>query len=1054
MKKILDTQPKRSRSLFGASLTSLLLAVSMTACGGSSPSGGSSGTSVGSEHANPDGTGWFTEANFGGSASKLYITDVFWGRLVNVFDGNGNLRHRDYLIGEDIRSDGVDYQLDINAVTEQASLTILHPHGTGLYTLAFDRLDQNLGPILPKSDSGSAPPFSFVPRNATIGVRFSDLIKPGTINSSTLKLLVGNPPELPFEARLTVDPNYGDTVGGVFYPTRVLLDTTVSELEAGESLLPLNSLGLPPSKTTALPNVSLRIPSILDFSTGQFQVLTNLVGNGLSSSGNGPVDFSLPTKEVIRAMRSGGDALTTGDTNNGFLLDLNAPQIVGSQPVTILSVVADVSGGPGDYVVSFEYASLACAAAIEIGDVLSLPGVFAEATAPSSPPSLGLLADVRVKLLAGDPIDFHTGSGQVLSTFDKAGGDFSDCFMTFSPLATSLPSTGVSPDAHMVVRFSEPMDPSSVRPFDTFTVTRLSTNPGITGFVVGDISPSADLKEFRFIPSLPLAHSQGSGESYFMNLLDGEFGLTDLAGNALSESLDQVVFDMKVDAATERNGSIVLRFNNPNEDGDFLGTVPLTEYAGQFLLDPIRGLIRARPVERTAAVADRSQAVPSIMIALPAGVQTPLSPLGSRMMDVYRYFDVGLSVTDSSGYNMDIEGLNWAPLAGQLQADFFEEFEINLSHCLKMPDEQRNSALLPAKPTSGLLSSTFAENILPDPAATGDSVHPKALGYLIDPAELFIGASGAKFMPYPMNRNLPVSEFAYFTWRDTSVQAVGGVSSFGVPAAIEAVVGLTSTADTGTVAGQGNVPTIGLPLLMEFKCYPSDTGIGLNSLDCAIAINSSSKPTFRIFSTGGYDPGGNPIIKNPDTQPGPSGGYNQSSTSGLPIGAPTPKQDNVFYFGQLDLVIRVSRSYTRWLDTDESNPDFLSPVLEPRPSEQPSGSQLVLAYRGSTAIGTVTDKSKDPLLNASSLDAYGDELHAGAPPAPAPIQYGATVSKNPHINGFLQQDPVSKIAPWQDSVDSVDGGQYIQVRFSLIGNTETGLTPELSAFGLAYLRNS
>ena len=1052
MTMTLDPTQNRSCHSIGATFASLLLIASLASCGPGSPDSG--GGSIGSVSQNPDGTDWFTEENLGGSASELYIQDVFWGRLVNVVDGDGVLRHRDYLIGEDIRSDGVDYQLDINAVTEQATLTILHSHGTGLYTLALDRLDQNLGPILPKSDAGDSLPYSFVPRNATISVRFSDLIDPSTVNSSTLKLLVGNPPTLPFESRLTIDPNYGGTVDGVFYPTRVLLDTTVSELEAGGSLLPLNSLGLPSSKTTALPNVSLRIPTVLDFSTGQFQVLTNLTDHSLATSGNGPVDFGLPTKEVIRAMRSGGDALTTGDTNNGFLLDLNAPRLVGSQPVTLLSVVEDISGGEGDYVVSFEFASLPCAEAVKIGDVLRLPGVFAEATSPSAPPTVGLVSDVRVHLLAGDPIDFNPGSAQVLSTFDKAGGDFSDCFMTFSPLATNLPSGGVSPDAHLVVRFSEPMDPATVRPFDSFTLTRLSSNPGINGYVVGDISPSADLKEFRFIPSLPLAHSQGSGESYFMDLLDGELGLTDLAGNALAESLEQVVFDLDASAGTERNGSIVLRFNNPNEDGDFVGATPLTEYAGQFLVDPIRGLIMARPVERTAAVADGSQAVPSIMIALPAGVQTPLSPLGSRMMGLYRYCDVGFSITDSAGFNMDVEGLNWAPLAGQVQADFFEEFEINLTHSLKQPDEQRNAALLPSKPSSGLLSSAFAANRLANPAYTGVPAHDKALGYLIDPAELFIGASGAKFMPYPMNRNVPISEFNYFTWRDTSVQAVGGVSSFGVPLSIEAVVGLTATTDTGDTASQGNVPTIGLPLLMEFKCYPSDTGVGLNSLDCAIAINSSAKPTFRIFSTGGYNTSGNPVQKNPDTQPNPTGGFNASTTSGLPPGAPTPKQDNVFYYGQLDLVVRVSRSYTRWLDTDESNPDYLTPILEPRADDQPSGSELLLAYRGSTAIGTVTDKTMDPLLNADRLDAYGDELHLGAPAAPAPPQYGATVSRNPHINGFLHQDPTTKIAPWQDSIDNVDGGKYIQVRFTMIGNTETGLTPELSAFGLAYLRNS
>ncbi|MFT6714659.1 MAG: hypothetical protein ACJAVJ_001948 [Planctomycetota bacterium] len=1044
-----QTSPsKRTRTTFGATLASMVLLAGISACGGGSSATPSGGT-IGAEQTNPDGTVWFTEKNFGGAASSIFIRDVFWGRLVDVYDNTGALRNRDFLIGEDIQSDGVDYQLEINPVTEQASLTILRPFGSGLYTLAFDRLDQNLGPILPKSDTGSAPPYSFIPRNATIGVRFSDLIDPATLNQTTVKLRVGNPPVLPFEARLIVDPNYGGSQGGKFYPTRVLLDTTVSELEGGESLLPLNSLGLPASKVTSIPNVSLRIPTVKDFSSGQFQVLENLAGNGLSTSGNGPVDFNDPSLEVIRAMRSGGDALTTGDTNNGFLLDLNSPRIVGSQPASLLSVVPDANGTEKDFIVSLEYVSLACSKPLVEGDVIRLPGVFAEVTAPSGPPSLGQVGDIRVRLLSGEAFDFHSGPAEVLAPFNGAGGSISDCFVSFSPLAASLPSSSVSPDAQMVIRFSEPMDPSTLTPFDTFTVTRTSLNPGITGYVVGDVNASADLKEFRFVPSLPMAHTNGVSESYFMNLVAGDLGVTDLAGNALAETIEQISFDLNPTAATERNGSLVLRFENPNEDGDEANGVPLTEYSGQFLLDINRGLIRSRPVERRSAAADKTQAVPSIMIALTTGVQTPLSPLGSRMMGLYRYFDVGFSITDSSTYNMDVEGLNWSPLAGQVQADIFEEFEINLAHSNRMPDEHRLPSLLPQFTQSGLAGGLFTANILTDENASQISAHPKELGYLIDPAELFAGDSGTKFMPWPMNRNKAIADYSYFTWRDTANQSVGGPSNTGVPAIIEQDAGILASGLPGDIAPTGHIPTIGLPLLMEFKCFPSDTGVGLNSLDCAIAINSSPKPTFRIFSTGGYDTAGNPQVKNPDTQPSPTGGFNANPALSIAIGANTSKTDNVFYYGQLDLVVRVSRTHTRWLNTEEGAPDYLSPVIEPRADDQPAGTELIMAYRGSTQISAQADAEIDPLLNADSLDAYGDEF-----PTTGLSLYGFTSQRNSHITGFLQQDSVTKIAPWQSSVDDVDGGQFIQVRFTMIGNTETGLTPELSAFGLAFLRNS
>ncbi|MDG1499142.1 MAG: hypothetical protein P8R48_04175, partial [Planctomycetota bacterium] len=290
-----------------------------------------------------------------------------------------------------------------------------------------------------------------------------------------------------------------------------------------------------------------------------------------------------------------------------------------------------------------------------------------------------------------------------------------------------------------------------------------------------------------------------------------------------------------------------------------------------------------------------------------------------------------------------------------------------------------------------------------------------------------------------------IADYNYFTWRDTANQAVGGPSNAGVPAIIEDDVGLLATGVPGAIAPANHIPTIGLPLLMEFKCYPSDTGVGLNSLDCAIAINSSPKPTFRIFSTGGYDTAGNPQVKNPDTETSPSGGFNANPALPIAIGAKTSNTDNVFYYGQLDLVVRVSRTHTRWLNTGEGAPDYLNPVIEPRADDQPVGTELIVAYRSSTQITAQPDASIDPLLNADSLDAYGDQF-----PTSGTSLYGFTNSRNPNITGFLHQDPTTKIAPWQSSVHDVDGGQYIQVRFTMIGNTETGQTPVLSGFGVAF----
>ena len=79
-----------------------------------------------------------------------------------------------------------------------------------------------------------------------------------------------------------------------FHTTRVILDTTVSSVEAGASNppLPINNLGLPASINTSQANVGLRIPTHLDPSVGQTTLLMNLSGHGLSFSSNGSNDSS------------------------------------------------------------------------------------------------------------------------------------------------------------------------------------------------------------------------------------------------------------------------------------------------------------------------------------------------------------------------------------------------------------------------------------------------------------------------------------------------------------------------------------------------------------------------------------------------------------------------------------------------------------------------------------------------------------------------------------------------------------------------------------------
>jgi hypothetical protein len=451
------------------------------------------------------------------------------------------------------------------------------------------------------------------------------------------------------------------------------------------------------------------------------------------------------------------------------------------------------------------------------------------------------------------------------------------------------------------------------------------------------------------------------------------------------------------------------------------------EMRGQFLYDLNLGRLLPRPVVRSSAIADRTQPVPSIMTAFPAGVQTPLSPLGSKLQTLWRYHDVGYSLLDESNHNIDVEGLAWSPTTGTVNPDFYTEFEVRLSHTRFLPDEDINpTSLFPLYPASGL-KKAYADNLL-----AGDSqqlVHHRSLGYDVNQQSVFPSDSGTLMMPYPMNLGKPLAEFEFYTWRDTSVLTLGAPNGVGADTSILATVdGVSTSSDP---YAKDMVPTIGLPLLMEFRCFPEEEGLGQNSFDISLAVNSSALPGFRAFSTGGVNASGTTVFKNPDDQTEATGGFSGSST---PPGQSTRGVDNSFYIGQADIVVRVSRMHSMWfpaLDTKGealSNPKFVKPIVEPRPEDLPLGTDVIFAYRGALQV------SGGAVNGADSLDFYGD------PRAPGPDDDFEVTMLTPFD---LDND-------WNAAITAIDGAAFMQFRVTFISNGETQLTAELSALGFAF----
>ena len=1025
------------------------LSLAAVGCGGGGASHPGSGNAVGSTVDHPDTSlgslHFVVDASDGGFSTSPRVKGVKWGRLANIYDSTGTLQQKDMVIGEDIpNADPANFQLDINPVTDETAVTIGHAYGSLAYSLAFKKLDQNLIPILDKSlDPNELPPFSLAPRNSAIVVLFDDLLDHATIKAATVKILTGNPPIVPFDARIIPDVNYGDLADfdgngqPEFHSTRVIVDTTVSELESAASNppIPVNALGLPASSTNSLPNVALRIPTLQDPASGQLSILRNASGHALSFTQSGSTDPSSPTHDIVRAMRSGGAT----DAHNGFLLDQVLPKVVGTLPVT-LGTVIQPTVGVNEYLTSVTFAYSVCASKMKAGDVLQQPGVFGEVTQASANPVGATIALVHFKVVfppfdPGAPVNTSLTAGQAehSSVFD-ATANFNQqaCFVRF-PAIAQPPSQKVATDSPVIVRFSEPIDPASVKPFDSFTITRISGTPTASDYIVGSVTPTSDLREFRFIPVLPFKHTVLAAEHYFVNVFSGAAGPRDLAGNELAVPLPQVDFQIDPNEATENTAGFALRFSSDDE-------LPPAgrELRGQFLYDLNAGEIDPRPVNRFPAAATRDKPVPAIMPMFGPGVQTPLSSLGSKMQTLWRYCDVGFALGDESFYNVDVENLDWAPVGGNVIADQFDSFSIGLSHCLKLPDETKWTtpplAPLPKHFLSGLVT-TFNSNVL-DPVndpITGPNniVHPKQLGYNVNPADRFITTTTppVTMMPFPLNRTIPINQYRYYTWRDTSLQAKGcppeaNMVAGGVGAELEIVIlvlnlGGTGGITPGTPYSPGNVPTIGLPLLMEFRCYPDSGALGLNSFDVNLAVNSSSQPNFRAFSTGGTSSSGVPILKDPDLETVATGGFNPTSN---PPGAPTLPTDNTVYLGQMDLVIRVSRAHSIWFNTNSATVVYSAPVIEPHASDEPLGTQVQLHYRGATLVtgNVLTDAP-------TNLDFYGEAI-AG----------GGSVT-------FLNNDKT-----WKASLSQLQGAKYFQVRITFVSNTATLLSPTLSALGFAF----
>lgn len=812
-----------------------------------------------------------------------------------------------------------------------------------------------------------------LPVDAVLSLRFDDLIDVDAL-ASEWELAVERE-GLPVPVRLLPDLSRAVRAeDGRLLTTRAVLDPLVSSLDlARDPGAPVAALGWPGGELELHPRRA-------DGSAAGSTVAFVSSGEGLAAAG--------------------------------------APRVLGEQLVDVLSV--QPLGG-GRVLVDYAFGVTACATAPAPGDLLEFPSVVAEVIEHDGThdPSSGTILGVPLQLLAGGPDGVAAGPARYVAPFDPAG-DLPACFVAFSPAPSAPPAQGVDASADLTVRFDQPMDPKSFEAFRTFGVERGWSAPPLEQQVVGFVAAGPGLERFGFTPSVPLSTVAPVSPAAYRFDLDGSpAGLTALDGTPLADDLPAVDFELDPAQPAHDTSGFVLAFDQLDEDGN--GS---PELRGQLILDLAAERLHTRPVTRFSTTLDGSQTLMAFMTPYPVGVTTPLSPFGSKLSSVWRYVDMGFSLLDEAYHNLDVEGLYWSP-QGQVSADQFTELELVLGHSGFLPDEAVGVSLLPSFVASGL-SNTYAANYLDAPAV----VHPKA-AYQVDPLDLITSASGTPLMPWPLNQGVPPSQYTYWTYRDTAVTEVGAPNGVGADP-LRATQVLGGAATVQGLYAPDEVPSIGLPLLTEFRVWPDLSAQGGNQLRVALAINSSANPYFRTYSTGGMLPNGGQVLVDPDNQQIGSGGVDPTT------GTPTPSRDNVVHHGQVDFVVRVSRAHTVWFDTGGA-PSFVPAVIEPAAAMQPAGTQVVVAFRGADAITSAVPSSWEA---TTWLDPYGDSFDLAQI-----TKLGGAGAPDPSFTvGFLNGDP-----GWKSDPSELDGARFLQARITMISNVETGTTPELAGLGIAFV---
>lgn len=1008
----------------------------------------------------------------GSGFSNLSLQNATWGRLVDVFDIDGVLVEADVVVREGLVSDELDYVLSLNPVTQREVLTIQAPYldGAGRVTPRFEDLFESartgLASLGTKGWQANGT-YTRVARNGAIKLEFSEFLDPATVNRLTVQVVInGRVADVRYIVKET-ENSAGKPVGVV------VIDPTITPQDSEELSLNENGVGFEASNNSVDPNAAIRIPTVEEPLYGQTQILTNRAGNrSLAVTNSDPTELSGGLSEVVlRVFRTGN----SGDPANGFSKDDQRPQLQADLVSDLLS--ASDLGSLAE--LTYRVRAVRCRPITpKVGDVLTVDDAIvlvSEVVDDSDRDAIVVRGPVLDGVLEfGDfsalPLD------SVLTTFySTEDAEYQLCWVRFNPEPTELPAVGVDPYATVSVRFSEPIDPSTVLSLESFVlhsydddasfadgdlnagfqpdeesvsdfIDRLlgytveddpltpTVENGSGRIMLGPVSITADSRTYSLAPSAGITDSfqEGIGDlNIAVALRDRTDGILDLAGNPLgfgdfvAGSDGQLERISVVNPPTDRY--FALRFNSIDENGD-----AFPEYIGQY--DQQDGRFDAREIIRFSRQADPSAnaLIGQRAAFLQAGVATPLNPAGAVLQTLYGYHHLGFGLRAPGEFNLDVEGLSWAPFGGTVLDDVYDRYSVALSHCNRLADDYIDPQTgYPVWEKSGLRNSgEFDLNIFGFNQGDADEKIVYDGAYFLNGADTYIADSGVVYAPWP--------EFDdTYTWRDNSFRedlTIGPKNSqVGTPPQV-------TGQDPIYKAGEG--PSIAAPLLTRFRCYPRGDFVGFNGFQVQIMCPSSNLPAFRVFSYGGN--GGDLVIPDvPTSGTQPTGGIATGGGNQRGFG---PE----LYWASFDFVVKVSRTFTHIFSLGGTFDGVGTQVIEP--SAQPEGTELIVEWRGyetvNLALCDVDDRT--PLRDANQFDEFGNFI-------------GATISLDRLVEPPVGPGPgsagndfcatVSDPSLWTTDVDSLAAEtkwKYFQLRITFVSNTEKDLRPSLDAYGFSW----